>query len=44
MLVSVTRDVTAMQKAGKPLREIRAAIDGKYGRKGPATPTPMPPA
>jgi hypothetical protein len=32
-----------MQKAGKPLREIRAAIDGKYGRKGPATPTPMPP-
>jgi hypothetical protein len=33
----------ALRKAGKTLREVRAAIDAKYGAKGPATPTPMPP-
>jgi hypothetical protein len=32
-----------MRKAGKPLREVRTTIDAKYGRKGPSTPTPMPP-
>ncbi|MBI1727243.1 MAG: hypothetical protein HYR50_08230 [Candidatus Rokubacteria bacterium] len=32
-----------MRRAGKPLREIRAAIDAKYGSKGPSTRTPMPP-
>jgi hypothetical protein len=28
---------------GQPLRQVRTAIDAKYGSKGPATPTPMPP-
>jgi hypothetical protein len=32
----------AMKQQGKPLREIRAAIDARYGRSGPATPTPEP--
>jgi hypothetical protein len=29
---------------GKPLREIRSFIDEKWGKAGPATPTPLPPA
>jgi hypothetical protein len=33
----------AMKAEKKPLRQIRAAIDQKYGRFGPSTPTPMPP-
>lgn len=33
-----------MQAEKKPLRAIRAAIDEKYGKFGPATPTPLPPA
>jgi hypothetical protein len=32
----------AMRQQGKALREIRATIDAKYGRSGPATPTPQP--
>lgn len=34
--------VMAMRGAGKPLREMRAAIDAKYGKSGPSTPTPQP--
>jgi hypothetical protein len=34
----------AMKAEKKPLRAIRAAIDEKYGKFGPATPTPLPPA
>jgi hypothetical protein len=33
----------AMQAEAKPLRAIRAAIDEKYGKYGPSTPTPLPP-
>ncbi|MBI2553242.1 MAG: hypothetical protein HYV92_02180 [Candidatus Rokubacteria bacterium] len=31
-----------MRGQGRPLREVRAAIDAKYGASGPATPTPLP--
>jgi hypothetical protein len=34
----------AMKAEGKPLRTIRAEIDQKYGKYGPSTPTPLPPA
>ncbi len=33
-----------MKAAGKPLRQIRTAIDQKYGHFGPGTPAPQPPA
>ena len=33
-----------MKAEKKSLRAIRAAIDEKYGKFGPATPTPLPPA
>jgi hypothetical protein len=33
-----------MQAQGKTLREIRIAIDEKWGKRGPATKTPLPPA
>jgi hypothetical protein len=33
-----------MKAEGKPLPEIRAAIDRKYAKYGPATPTPRPPS
>jgi hypothetical protein len=32
----------AMKEQRKPLRDIRAVIDARYGRSGPATPTPLP--
>jgi len=32
----------AMREQGEAFREIRAAIDTKYERSGPATPTPLP--
>jgi len=32
-----------MRDQKKPLRAIRAAINEKYGKFGPATPTPLPP-
>jgi hypothetical protein len=36
--------VTRLLGEKRSLREIRAAVDAKYGRYGPATPTPAPPA
>ncbi len=33
-----------MRDQKKRLRAIRAAIDEKYGKLGPGTPTPLPPA
>jgi hypothetical protein len=33
-----------LQTDGKSLRDIREYIDGKYGKYGPSTPTPFPPA
>jgi len=33
-----------MKAKGTPLREMRAAIDTKWGPRGPATRTPLPPA
>jgi hypothetical protein len=32
----------AMKAEGTPLRAIRMAIDEKYGKYGPSTPTPLP--
>jgi hypothetical protein len=40
--MDITRDVMKMHKAGTSLTEIRREIDGKYGRFGPPTPTPLP--
>jgi hypothetical protein len=33
-----------MLDEGKPLKEIRAYIDGKYAKYGPSTPTPPVPS
>jgi len=40
--LDITRDVMRMKGEGKPLAAIRAAIDEKYLRIGPATPTARP--
>jgi hypothetical protein len=40
--LDITRDVMRMKAEGKPLAAIRAAIDEKYLRFGPPTPTPRP--
>jgi len=32
----------AMATQGKSLREMRAAIDGRWSSAGPGTPTPLP--
>jgi uncharacterized protein with PCYCGC motif len=40
--LDITRDVMRMKGEGKPLAEIRAGIDEKYLRVGPATPTARP--
>ena len=42
MCLDITRDVKRMKDEGKPLATIRAAIDEKYLRIGPATPTARP--
>ena len=42
--MDITRDVMAMQQAGKSLPEIRAAIDRTYSKYGQPTLTPMPPS
>ncbi len=31
-----------LKRQGRPLREIRKAIDAKYSKYGPGTPTPLP--
>jgi hypothetical protein len=41
--VSVARDAAALQAAGKSPRQIREAIEQRYGELGPGTPTPWPP-
>jgi uncharacterized protein with PCYCGC motif len=40
--LDITRDVMRMKAEGKSLPAIRAVIDDKYLRFGPATPTPRP--
>jgi len=40
--LDITRDVMEMRSAGKPLIEVRRAIEAKYRSRGPATPTPLP--
>jgi hypothetical protein len=40
--LDITRDVMRMKGEGKALPAIRSAIDEKYLRFGPATPTPRP--
>jgi hypothetical protein len=40
--MDITRDVMRMKAEGKPLGQIRAAIDAKYLRYGTPTPTPRP--
>jgi hypothetical protein len=42
--LGVTRDVARLLGEGRSLAQIRAAVDMKYGRYGPPTPTPRPPA
>jgi hypothetical protein len=41
--VGITLDVSAMSRAGVPLREIRARVDARWGKAGPRTKTPFPP-
>ncbi|MBI4307704.1 MAG: hypothetical protein HY684_02745 [Chloroflexi bacterium] len=41
--MNIARDAKQMREQGKSLREIRAAIDGRYSQVGPGTPTQMPP-
>ena len=40
--VGITRDVVAMEKVGRSLREIRKAVDERWASAGPGTPTPLP--
>ena len=40
--MDITRDVMTMYQAKTPLAQIRREIDARYGRSGPATPTPLP--
>ena len=40
--VGITQDVVKMEKAGRPLREMRRAIDERWASAGPSTPTPLP--
>ena len=40
--MDITRDVMRMYQAGTALARIRGDVDAKYGRFGPATPTPRP--
>jgi len=42
LCLDITRDVMRMKTEGKSLPDIRTAIDEKYLRFGPATPTPRP--
>jgi hypothetical protein len=42
--VQVARDAARLHAQGKTTREIRVAIEAKYGELGPGTPTPWPPA
>jgi len=42
LCLDITRDVMRMKAEGKSTAAIRAAIDEKYLRFGPATPTPRP--
>jgi len=42
LCLDITRDVMQMKSEGKSLAAIRAAIDEKYLRFGPATSTPRP--
>ena len=42
MCLDITRDVMRLKSEGKSLAAIRAAIDEKYLRFGPATPTARP--
>ena len=41
--MDITRDVMHMLDEGKPMKEIRAAIEKKYSKYGPTTPTPAVP-
>ncbi len=40
--IDITRQVMAMEKDGRPLAEIRRAVDQRYAGAGPSTPTPFP--
>jgi hypothetical protein len=40
--VDITRDVMAMERQGRPLRDIRRAIDATYASVGPGTTTKLP--
>jgi Protein of unknown function with PCYCGC motif len=40
--LDITRDVMRLKSEGKSMPDIRTAIDAKYLRFGPTTPTPRP--
>ena len=40
--VGITLDVIAMEQRGLPVKEIRRAIDAKWSKAGPGTPTRLP--
>ncbi|MDF1597911.1 MAG: PCYCGC motif-containing (lipo)protein [Acidimicrobiia bacterium] len=42
--VDIAQDTMRMTRDGKAPAEIRQYVDGRYGKFGPATPTPLPPA
>ncbi len=42
--MNVALDASTMLDQGRPLAEVRAEIEGRYGHFGPPTNTPLPPA
>ncbi|MFQ5803699.1 MAG: hypothetical protein ACE5JQ_12450 [Candidatus Methylomirabilales bacterium] len=42
--MNITRDVIRLRTEGRSLEQIRVEIDRAYGKYGPGTPTPWPPA
>jgi len=41
--MNVALDASQGVDEGRPLAEVRAEIEGRYGHFGPATDTPLPP-
>ncbi len=43
MCVDIAREAKKLVAQGKDLVEVRRVVEEKYGSRGPATDTPMPP-
>jgi hypothetical protein len=41
--MNVALDASEMLDQGRPLTEVRAEIENRYGQFGPSTDTPLPP-